>query len=49
MTHPHRKHELAECLRRTPRHGTIHDSLCNAFSLGLSAPIADLMSKVYGR
>ncbi len=32
-----KKHELAECLRRMPRHGTIHDSLYNAFSFGLFA------------
>lgn len=32
-----KKHELAECLRRMDRHGTIHDSLYNAFSFGLFA------------
>lgn len=32
-----KKHELAECLRRMPQHGTIHDSLYNAFSFGLFA------------
>ena len=32
-----KKHALADCLRRMPQHGTIHDSLHNAFSIGLLA------------
>ena len=32
-----KKHELAVCLRRMPQHGTIHDSVYNAFSFGLFA------------
>lgn len=32
-----KKHELAECLRRIPKDGTVHDALYNAFSFGLFA------------
>jgi hypothetical protein len=32
-----KKHELAECLRRIPKDGTLHDALYNAFSFGLFA------------
>lgn len=32
-----KKHELAECLRRLPQHGTMHDVLYNHFSFGLFA------------
>jgi hypothetical protein len=38
MTHPHRRNtNWAGCLRRMPEHGTIHNSLYNAFSFGLFA------------
>lgn len=32
-----KKHELAECLRRIPKGGTLQDALYNAFSFGLFA------------
>ena len=49
-----KKHELAECIRRIPRHGTLHDSLYNAFSFGLFAAYElesedrDLLRKLIG-
>ncbi len=38
MTHPHRRNtNWPSTLRRMPQHGTIHDSLYNAFGFGLFA------------